>query len=515
MLSVSRRLFLAGTAIGLAGLPRIAFAEAPKRGGMLRMSLDQAASVIHPMLARVNPEYLVTELLYSNLTRLKPDMTVEPDLAISWEPNETSTEWIFKLRPGVTFHDGSPLTSEDVVATINAILDPKTASPGRTNVGPIKEVAAVDPLTVKFTLSGAYADLPVALTYLNARIVPAKVVASDLASLSTTANGTGPFKLVSYEPDRRIVVERNAAYYDPTRPYLDRVELLVYPDRTAEASAMTSGEIDLLLTTTPGEYERLAKAGGVKALRTPSGQFLNIILGCDQKPFNDVRVRQALALAVDREATVGFVAGGYGTPGNDTPLSSAYHFYKNIPLKKPDIAKAKQLLADAGYPNGIDLTLIASDRPATRTQLGVAVREMAAAAGFRINVQTMPHATYLDQVWKKGNFYVGFYNMQPTADGVFNLLFTSNATWNETRWNNSEFDTIINAARVETDESKRAVLYAKAQEMMNAEVPTVISAFFDLLAAQRSYVEGYTLHPRGSVFRLDMVSLGAGAPKRA
>ena len=515
MLSVTRRHFLAGTAISLVTLPRLAIADTPKRGGVLRMSLDQAASVIHPMLARVNPEYLVTELLYSNLTRLKPDMTVEPDLAISWEPNETSTEWIFKLRPGVTFHDGSPLTSEDVVATINAILDPKTASPGRTNVGPIKEVAAVDPLTVKFTLSGAYADLPVVLTYLNARIVPAKVVASDLASLSTMANGTGPFKLVSYEPDRKIVVERNAAYYDPTRPYLDRVELLVYPDRTAEASAMISGEIDLLLTTTPGEYERLVKAGGVKALRTPSGQFLNINLGCDQKPFNDVRVRQALALAVDREATVGFVAGGYGTPGNDTPLSSAYHFYKNIPLKKPDIAKAKQLLADAGYPNGIDLTLIASDQPATRTQLGVAVREMAAAAGFRINVQTMPHATYLDQVWKKGNFYVGFYNLQPTADGVFNLLFTSNATWNETRWNSSEFDTIINAARVETDESKRTALYAKAQEMMNTEVPTVISAFFDLLAAQRSYVEGYTLHPRGSVFRLDMVSLGAGAPKRA
>ncbi|PSO31035.1 ABC transporter substrate-binding protein [Bradyrhizobium sp. MOS002] len=515
MLSVTRRLLLAGTAISLAGLPRIALAEVPKRGGVLRMSVDQAASVIHPMLARVNPEYLVTELLYSNLTRLKPDMTVEPDLAMSWEPNATLTEWTFKLRPGVTFHDGSPLTADDVVATINAILDPKTASPGRTNVGPIKEVAAVDPLTVKFTLAGAYADLPVALTYLNARIVPAKVIAGDLASLATTANGTGPFKLASYEPDRRIVVERNPAYYDPARPYLDRIELLVYPDRTAEASAMISGEVDLLLTTAPGEYERLAKADGVKALRTPSGQFLNINLGCDQKPFNDARVRQALALVVDREATVGFVAGGYGTPGNDTPLSSAYHFYKNIPPKKPDIATAKKLLADAGYPNGIDLTLVASDRPSTRTQLGVAVREMAAAAGFRINVQTMPHATYLDQVWKKGNFYVGFYNMQPTADAVFKLLYTSDAAWNETHWNNADFDTVINAARVETDEAKRTALYAKAQDMMNAEVPSVISAFFDLLAAQRSYVEGYALHPRGSVFRLDMVSLGAGAPKRA
>jgi peptide/nickel transport system substrate-binding protein len=515
MLSVTRRLFLAGPAISLTSLPRLALAEAPKRGGVLRMSVDQAAAVIHPMLARVNPEYLVTELLYSNLTRLKPDMTIEPDLAISWEPNAALTEWTFKLRPGVTFHDGSPLTANDVVATINAILDPKTASPGRTNVGPVKEVAAIDPLTVKFALIGAYADLPVALTYLNARIVPARVVAGDLASLSTSANGTGPFKLTSYEPDRRIVVERNPTYYDPMRPYLDRIELLIYPDRTAEASAMISGEIDLLLTTTPGEYERLAKADNVKALRTPSGQFLNINLGCDQKPFNDARVRQALALAVDREATVGFVAGGYGTPGNDTPLSSAYHFYKDIPLKKPDIAKAQKLLADAGYPNGIDLTLIASDRPATRTQLGVAVREMAAAAGFRINVQTMPHATYLDQVWKKGNFYVGFYNMQPTADAIFKLLYTSDAAWNETRWNNADFDAVIGAARVETDEAKRTALYAKAQEMMNTEVPTVISAFFDLLAAQRSYVEGYILHPRGSVFRLDMVSLGAGAPKRA
>src|SRR3981081_1791133 len=111
ILSVTRRLFLAGTAISLAGMPR-APAQARKRGGVLRMSVDQAAAVIHPMLARVNPEYLVTELLYSNLTRLKPDMTVEPDLAISWEPNAALTEWTFKLRQGVTFHDGSPLGAD-------------------------------------------------------------------------------------------------------------------------------------------------------------------------------------------------------------------------------------------------------------------------------------------------------------------------------------------------------------------------------------------------------------------
>lgn len=518
MLNLTRRRLLAGSAIGLASIGAAASTvlaqAAPKRGGVLRVSVDQAASVIHPLRTRVNPEYLVTELLYSCLTTLAPDMTAEPDLAESWSADPTSTEWTFKLRAGVTFHDGSPCLASDVAATFTAILDPKTASPGRTNVGPIKEVVALDDRTVKFTLNGAFADLPVTVAHICARIVPAKVIASDLDSLSRTANGTGPFKLVSYEPDRRIIVERNPAYYDPARPLLDRIEVMVYPDRTAEASALISGDIDIMMSATSGEFARLSRANGVKALRIPSGQFLNVNMGCDQKPFSDIRVRRALALTIDREAMVGFVAGGYGTPGNDTPMSPAYHFYKEQPQRKPNIAAAKQLLAEAGYPNGLDVTMIASDTPSTRTQLGVAIREMAKAAGFRIQVQTMPHATYLDQVWKKGNFYVGFYNMQATADAIFSLLYTSNAAWNETRWNNAAFDALVGEARVKTNQAERRALYAKAQELMHEEIPSVIPVFFDLLAAQRSYVQGYVQHPRGSVFRLDRVSLGDGAPRR-
>jgi peptide/nickel transport system substrate-binding protein len=236
---------------------------------------------------------------------------------------------------------------------------------------------------------------------------------------------------------------------------------------------------------------------------------------CDQKPWSDVRVRQALALTVDREAMVGFIAEGYGTPGNDTPMNAAYRFYKDLPPRKPDPAAAKKLLADAGYPNGIDATLIASDRPGSRTQLGVAMREMAKPAGFRIDVQTMPHATYLDQVWKKGAFYVGFYNMQATADAIFSLLYTSDSAWNETRWNNADFDKLVYEGRVTSDEAKRAALYGQAQTLMHEQVPSVIPVFFDLLAGRRRWVEGYTLHPRGAVFRLDQVWLTADAPRRS
>jgi peptide/nickel transport system substrate-binding protein len=327
--------------------------------------------------------------------------------------------------------------------------------------------------------------------------------------------GTGPFKLVSYEPERQVVLARNDAYFDKARPYVDRVQVVVYPDPTAEGSALIAGDTDMISTTPPTEFARLSKAPGVKGLRTPSGQFCNVNFGCDTKPFNDVRIRQALAMTIDRPAMVQFVTEGFGTPGNDTPLNPAYRYYADQPLKKPDIAKAKALLAEAGFPNGLDATLIASDRPPLRTQMAVALREMVKPAGFRINVETMPHATYLDQVWKKGPFYVGFYNMQATADAIFALLYTSNAAWNETRWNNAAFDKVVNEARGTVDDAKRRALYAQAQKMMYTEVPSIIPVFFDLLAAQRDWVQGYALHPRGAVFRLDYVSLTDKAPKRA
>jgi peptide/nickel transport system substrate-binding protein len=518
-LNLNRRTFLLSTAAAAAlsiHAPGIALAQAaPEKGGTLRVAIDQAVSVLHPLLSRVNPEYMAAELLYSSLTRLTVDMQAEPDLAAEWSSNDTLTEWTFTLRDGLKFHDGSACTSADVVASFEAILNPDFASPAKNNVGPIEKVAAVDPLTVKFTLSTPYADLPVAVAYNNARIVPASVISGDFESLRLSANGTGPFKLVSYEPDRLVVVERNPDYYDPSRPYVDRVELKVFPDLGAQVSSLMAGDIDLVATVEPNDFMRLDAVDGIDTLRAASGQFCNVNFGTDIAPFNDVRVRRALALTIDREAMVEFMTEGFGIKGNDTPLNGSYAFFKAIPQREANIAEAKQLLADAGFPDGFEAELVASDRPAIRTQLAIALREMAKEAGIKINVRTMPHATYLDQVWTKGAFYVGFYNMQPTPDGIFKLLFTSDAAWNETRWNNKAFDALIEEARGVLDPIMRTEVYTKAQELMHEEVPSLIPAFFDVLGAKRAWMHDYAIHPRASMFRLDFAWLDAQSPTRA
>lgn len=486
----------------------------PRRGGTLRLSVDQAASVIHPLRTRVNPEHMVAELCYSNLTTLTTDMAPLPDLAVSWSANADFTEWTFKLRPGVRFSDGSPCTAKDVAATYVAIGDPKTASPARAIIAMIKETVAVDDETVLFRLNTPFVDLPATVAAFDTRIIPAAIAQGDMDRLSRESVGSGPFKLAHYEPDRLIVVERNEHYFIPDQPYVDRIEIRVYPDNSAETSALLSADNDLMVITANSEFGRLKGVRGVDALEVPSGQFLNVNMACDQKPFNDPRVRKALSLCVDREALVGFVALDAGRPGEDVPVNSIYRYYKKQTPKKPDIAEAKRLLAEAGYPDGLDATLVASDNPGTRTQLGVAIREMAKPAGFRITVQTMPHATYLQQVWKKGPFYIGIYNTQQTIDAVFSLLYTSDAAWNETRWNNPEFDKLVAEGRRISDDARRSEIYGKAQDMMYAETPSIIPLFFDLLAGKRSYVKGYALHPRGHIFRFEKVWLDESAPKR-
>jgi len=483
-------------------------------GGWLKVSMSMRPNTLNTMKHVNAAEYMLGELMYSGLTRIGPKMEALPDLAISWAPNASLNEWTFKLRKGVTFHTGDPVTPKDVVATFKAILDPAVASPGQRNVGPIKSVTEKEDDSVVFTLDEPFADLPTAVAYTDAKIVPARAL-DRMDDLATKDFGSGPFKLVDFTPGSTVRVARNPNYFLSGRPYLDGVIQAVYPDSTAEVGALINGDTDLNTAIDPSQFSRVKGAAGVEPLRTPCGQYLNLVLGDDTPPFSDVRVRQALALSLDRKQLVDIVLEGLGTPAYDNPISPSYRFSKTVPARRPDIPRAKQLLVEAGYPNGVAVVLHAAERPGSREVLAVAVQQMAAPAGFRITVQKDAYDSYLAQVWKKANFYVGYYNMQPTIDSLFYLLYTSNAAWNETRWNNAVFDKLVLMARQTPDGSKRGEVYGQAQMMLYSQVPAIVPFFQDLLGGQHNYVKNFYLHPRGAVFSLDNVWLTEGAPKRA
>jgi peptide/nickel transport system substrate-binding protein len=474
----------------------------PKRGGVLKVSVSVRTTSLNPLQISGPSEYIAIDMLYSGLMRMGVDMKPLPDLAIDYKSDPEAKVFDFRLRPNVTFHDGSPFTAADVVATYKAILDPKSASPARAALGSLQDITAVDPLTVRFTCAKSFADFPVATAHWNARIVAAHSL-TDLVALNTRANGTGAFKQDVFDSERLLRVVRNDKYFVPGQPYLDAVELPLFPDLTAEVQNLLSGTTDVMSEVQQADYKRVSSAPGVVGQRVSSGRYVNVVMRMDTKPFNDARVRQALALAVDRDALVELVLEGLGETNSDDPISPQYRYYAKLPVPKYDPAAAKKLLAEAGYPSGLKIPLVCSNRPAIRSAFGVAMKEMASAGGFDIDVQTMPHDTYLANVWMKGNFYIGYWGMQPTEDAALTLLYTTHAAFADTAWNNAEFDSLVATAAATLDDAKRRDIYAKAQELMVHDRPCLIPFFQDVLTANRDRVKGWTVSPHQKTYFIE------------
>ena len=508
---IKRRSVILGLAAA-STLPGVRFAHGaePNKGGTLKISHSTRIATLNILSLSGPAEYPVVDMVYSGLTRIGPNNRPIPDLAESWAGNEDATVFTYKLRPNVTFHDGTPFSAEDVVATFETILNPDVAASARSVLDMIDTVEAVDDLTVQFNLKTPYADLPTSTAHANARILSKAALAGPMTDLDTKVNGTGPFKLESYDSARITRLVRNDSYFIPGKPHLDAVEMHLFPDLAAETANFLSGDVDAMLTVQQADFERVAGSPGVEALRVPAGRYVNVVMRQDQPPFDDVRVRKALSLSVDRDLLVDLILEGLGRPAYDNILSPEFQYRIETPVIPYDPEGAKALLAEAGYQDGLKLTLVASNRPAIRAQTAIAIKQMALPAGFDIEVETMPHDTYLANVWRKGNFYIAYWGMQPTEDATFTLLLTADAAYGDSAWNNEEFDELVQRGRSTTDESERAQAYAKAQELILRDTPYVIPFFEDVLTASRDDVEDWSIHPISRYFYIEDVWLDRG-----
>lgn len=485
-----RRQFSLSLAAGLAAatLSRPAFAQ-----GTLRVALGTTLNQLDPARTTIGDEYVYVHLVFDGLSRIDPDMTVKPHLAESWTASEDLKTWTFKLRPGVKFHHGRTLDAEDVVATVKRILDPATGSRGRSNLTMVEDVAAVDPMTVRFTLSLAYAGFADIFADRNMRIVPR----DRIDALSTAPVGTGPFVFKSWSPGDRLELVKNPDYFEPGLPKLDAVTLRIIPESAARMAALESGDIDIVWAMPYEAVDPLKKSrvARVDAISTPTWD--GVILNNKTKPFNDVRVRQALAATIDKEVLVELVLFGQGDPTFSPIPPSHPYFNKSLPFNPPDIARAKKLLAEAGYPNGFDIPMQVPQEREQRVRLGVSVRDMARPAGIRINIERVPFASYTANVSGKAAMYVDGYFARPTVDTATYPFFHSLGSWNKQLWQYSDarVDEVLDTARRTNEEDKRKALFERFQALLEETTPGIIAYAAAHVNGVANRVEGFRSTP--------------------
>lgn len=464
-----RRLFLAAAlAAGLALPADPAFAQ-----GTVRVALGTTLNQLDPAKTTIGDEYIYVHLVFNGLSRIDPDMTVKPDLAESWQASGDLKTWTFKLRPGVRFHHGKAFGADDVVATMTRILDPATGSRARSNLTMIDSVEAADPMTVVFKLNAAYAGF--ADIFADRQL---RILASDrIGDVSTKPVGTGPFRFVSWSPGDRLDLVKNPDYFETGLPRLDAVTLRIIPEAAARIAALESGSIDILWNLPYESVDKFKTSATVRVDSISTPTWDAVILNNARKPFDDVRVRQALAATIDKAALVELCLFGQGEPTFSPIPPSHPYFNKAMTFSPPDIARAKKLLAEAGYPNGFEVTMQVPQEREQRVRLGVSVRDMARAAGIRINVERVPFASYTANVAGKAQMYVDGYFARPTVDTAIYPFYHSGGSWNQQLWlyKDPRVDETLDEARRTNDEAPRKALFERFQAYVDETVPGIMA----------------------------------------
>ena len=409
----------------------------------------------------------ITEKIMNRL--VSPDLAgiPEADLATEWSANAEATEWTFKLREGVTFHNGSTLDAADVIYTFERILDPDGTSPARSALKMIESVSAVDDMTVKMTLNTPFADMPLQLMDYRMRIIPDG--SGDM--IGETGIGTGPFKVEKYEADGTTVLVANLDYYKGA-PKLARMEIIAISEGQARIQAFLGGQTDMYRYVTAQERVLLDRSDKYNVQVIPTGNWRGLVFRTDVEPFTDARVRKAVRLAADRQEIVDLVYGGGAVVACDTPVEPNDQYRADLKCPQ-DIAQAKALLAEAGYPNGIDVDVHVSTLEPSWSNLAVVYQEQAAKAGIRVNVVQAPSDGYWNAIWMNKTVSATRWNERP-ADQALHEIYLSSAKWNESFYKDEGFDALLATARRELDFDKRKALYAKAQTHLWETAGTLI-----------------------------------------
>ncbi|MTI44426.1 ABC transporter substrate-binding protein [Roseibium hamelinense] len=482
---LSRRTLLAGGA-ALTGLAATGIglrpARAQQRGGTIKVAKGhgQTNDSLDPGTFINGFTVALSYGMHGFLTGVATDGSLEPSLAESWEASPDAKSWRFKIRNGVVFHSGKPLTLEDIVVSINHHRGDDTTSAAAPLVAGITEIRTEGDDTVVFDLESGNADFPFVFTDYHLAILPAKDGKVDWQA----EDGCGPYKLVEFDPGVVARFERHTDDWNDQRGFFEAVEMLSVVDLNARTTALVSGQvhsIDKLDLKTVG---LLGRRPGIKINSLAGPQYYTFAAHTNTAPFNDVNVRQALKHAINREDIVEKILFGHGTVGNDNPIGPSYRFHNpDLPQIPFDPDKAKFHLKEAGL-DGLSVTLSAADAAFPgAVDTAVLYQDSAKAAGLNIEVNRVPNDGYWADVWLKHPFCAVYWGGRPTEDQIFSTAYAEGAAWNETKWSNARFNELLVAARAELDEEKRRAMYFEMQELVTMDGGTVLPMFANYVFA--------------------------------
>jgi peptide/nickel transport system substrate-binding protein len=482
---------------------------AQKSGGILRAGMQTDPVGLDPHTTNATASRNMLENIYDTLVMLDSNGRIGTGLAQTWAASKDGLTWTFKLRQGVTFHNGDPLKASDVAFSINRIKDPATKSPRAAEFSVVKSVAAPDNSTVVFSLSQPFTPLLAKLAASLNVIVSEKVAKEAGGDLNKAVIGTGAFKFVEYIPQTRLVTRKNENYWGKdnkgTRlPYLDGITYTFFPDPAARTTALRAGAVDWI------EYAPAADVTALKADRSlvvvggPSANFRALYFNTTKAPYDNPKVRQAIAYAIDKKAVVDLALFGTGgVVAQGTTIPKGVFAINNSPYNTRNVAEAKKLLAEAGLATGFEMNLYAtSTYDFLRTPAEV-IRDNLAEIGVRVKITTEDWTVYLPKALKSefDATILGSSGQVDPDDYLFTQFHPTSVT-NLTKYNNPKVAQLLEQGRKESGASARQKIYQEVQQLILQDSPMAFLFHSAQYEAFNKRVGGFLHFPNTSYLAL-------------
>ena len=492
---------LPGFALGLLTLIVLLTAGPAPAQTVLRIGLNDDPDLLDPTVSRAYTGRLVFAGLCDKLFDVTPDLKIVPQLATGheWAPDQRSV--VIRLRSGVKFHDGEPFNAEAVKFNVERHIN----TPGsfrKSEIGQISSVDVLNDSTVRLNLSEPLVPLLAALTDRAGMMVSPKAARALGDKLGQRPVCAGPFRFVERVAQGKIVLERFPEYWDKGAIHLDRVEFVPITDSTARLASLRSGDLHMIERASPTDLPEIRGDSRLKVTGVPELGYqmipLNVNNGPRSRTLADVRVRQAIDLAIDRATLVQTVFNNEYIAGNQWVSPTSYYYNARHPVRPRDVARARQLLKEAGQPNLTFTLILPPERD--RQEAAQIIQAMLAEAGITMHLQTQENVTMLTN-GRKGDFeaYFTFWSGRPDPDGNVFTHNTCKGAQNDSRYCNEEVDALLTRARQTPNPAERKKLYDAATDHLMRDVPRLHLWHRRVFTGMSARIQGFTPYPDGII----------------